>query len=280
MAPKINYSLAAWSGKRREIDHCGGYLDEHLDLLNRLKHNLAQVTIAHPFNPEESQEYTKKLFNLKKLKNGIPIVVLDQPNIGISYGHWSRTFGKYRSSFDYYIFIEDDYVPVVDHFDQLLVTLYDNFRRIRNCGYLCSLFFDGNGSYCTWPIPPHAGISNGISSSDVLEQVWQKFGMLPHDTHENYNSGQVLFSSGFLECGFEIMDYVTMYRSLYHFNRTDKLRWYSFDGKQCKDILAPIQYALNPVKWEFELFTYDSRLPGNKKYRFSTITDSGSIPFV
>lgn len=259
---KTNYILAAWSGKRAEIEQNGGYLQKHIHYLNNVKHNLSQVTIGHPYNPNENQEYTKFIKELKKLDNGTPVTYLDQPNIGWSYGHWSRSFEKYRDDFQYYIFIEDDYVPTIDNFDDILIEMYEEAKEKDNCGYLCSLFLDKSiNIYGMHTSEPHAGISNGISSSDVLQKIWNKFNVIPHDTEENYRNGQILFSQAFIEVDYSICDYLDKFRSLYYEHNDASLRCYSKTGKQNKDIIVPIQYMEDPTKWKLQNFTIDSAAP-------------------
>lgn len=254
----INYVMAAWSGGRHHTNHVGGYIDDHMEFLHQFDHHLDQITIAHPFNDRETEAYHLSL-KLAVKNSSIPVVILEQPNIGRSYGHWSRTFKEYNN-FNYYIFIEDDYVPWIDNFDDILIEMYEKKKESENCGFLCGLFAKGS-EYGFLECKPHAAIANGISSKDVLQTVWDKFGMLPHDTDVTYHDGQTLFSNGFLKCGYKICDYLNEEnRSLYYAHDDRRLRWYSRTGAERKDIFVPIQFAVkpDPEQWKFALYTQDN----------------------
>lgn len=260
---KVNYLLAAWSGPRDAWSPPEGYLKKHIEYLNEFKHNLAQVTIAHPLNPQELPEYTEYINSLTHLECGTPIVVLEQPNIGRSYGHYSRSYEKFRKEFDYYIFMEDDYLPYRHHFDKILVDLYEEERK-NNCGFLCGCYTDGYSYGFHGFIAPHAAISNGISSSDVLETIFRKRGMLPHDTMRNYWEGQVIFSQAFEEAGYTIKDYLKYYRCLYNYHDSNRLKMFTFNGRRTEDLIVPIQYT-EQDDWEYLVAYHDDTQPVRPK---------------
>ena len=252
---KVNYMIGTWSGNRSKIPFDDGFLRRHLDKLAQVDHSLSQISIGYPHNPNESKSYTDWILGLNNshTKNGTPIVVHPVPNIGRSYGQWSRMFDIYRDKFTHYIFIEDDYVPVRDGFDKILVNMFESKRHLK-CGYLCGLILDETGRYGA-EMKKHAAISNGISSTEVLEAVWEKHGCLPHDK-EGYSIGQVLFSEGFPRSGYTIQEYLDHYRCLY-WQHSKKIRWY-WDGKHNNDLIVPIQFLDNP-DIDFEEFRPETR---------------------
>ena len=232
MKPSVLYAMASWSGSRSDVKFDDTYVESHIQQLKKISNNLTQISIGNPENQskrEEFEEYIKSLSNV----NEVPVVVHDIPNIGRSYGQWSRIYEKYRNQFDYYIFIEDDYQPVLDNFDSVLIDMYES----KNCGFLCGLVLDETGRYGI-KSQKHAGITNGIASSFVLEKIRTHFCCLPHDMGE-YSNGQIMFSNGFLEAGFSIEEYIESgkYRSLYD-DHTDKIRIYG-PNKNAKDIFSP-----------------------------------------
>tara|TARA_Y100000034_G_scaffold104648_1_gene131370 strand:- start:24932 stop:25870 length:939 start_codon:yes stop_codon:yes gene_type:complete len=167
---KINYVIAAFAGDRRVCDESydkdrSHYLKIHLAQLSKLKHNLDQITIvvAKIEGQPKFDEYI----------NGIKdqYVVIERENRNQSYGSWAKAYEIFRDKFDYYIFIEDDYLFVQDNFD---TTLVDLFQSKPNCGYLCSLYTED----MAW-IGGHATISNGICSAIALEKVWSLYDCLP-----------------------------------------------------------------------------------------------------
>ena len=233
MAPKVLYAMASWSGSRELFKFDDSYVEQHIEQLKRVKHNLTQISIGNPENPTQREEFNSYIRSLKEV-SGVPVVVHDVPNIGRSYGQWARIYEKYRTQFDYYIFIEDDYQPVIDNFDKILIDMYEE----KGCGFLCGLVLGPDGKYGLSCGTEHAGISNGIASSKALEKVWQKFGCLPHDK-EGYEHGQILFSSSFIKAGMKIDEYIgSGYRSIYH----DRSRGAKIYGsRNGKDIFLPAQ---------------------------------------
>lgn len=207
---RVNYFLATWSGQRLKTEFDDSHLKKHIDQLNKVKHNLAQITIGYPENPNVTQEYDTYIRSLRKLEDGTPIIVHPMENKGYSYGQYSRMYETYRDSFDYYVFVEDDYVPFTDGFDSILINLYND----RPCGFLCGLVFDKTRRYGR-STPRHAAVSNGIASSAALEIVRKKFGcLMPQDV--TGAKAQIVFSQNFLVSGLKILDYVDQHLVQYY----------------------------------------------------------------
>jgi hypothetical protein len=230
----VLYAMASWSGSRTNVTFDDSYVERHIEQLKKIKNNITQISIGNPDNPSkrlEFEEYIKSLTNV----SGVPVVVHDVPNIGRSYGQWSRMYEQYRNQFDYYIFVEDDYQPALDNFDTVLIDMYEK----KNCGFLCGLILDKTGRYGI-KAERHAGITNGIASSSALEKVRDRFCCLPHDMGE-YANGQIIFSNGFLESGLSIAEYIDTgeYRALYY-DQNEKIRIYG-PNKNAKDIFSPAQ---------------------------------------
>lgn len=208
---RINYVIATWSGDRRKGNEVNKenpifYLKKHIKALEKAQ-NLSAITIIIPDNPEEPTEFTDFIGGV-----GSGFRILRRENKGQSYGSWVAAFQQFREEFDYYIFVEDDYIPAIAGFDSKLV---DMFASSQNCGYLCSRVAkypptEYNGR-------PHAAISNGISSFEVLNQVDQgvgfKFGA--DSVHQYAATPQLEFSWSFLEAGFWLYDYSSHYSAPY-----------------------------------------------------------------
>jgi len=243
MKRKINYIIATWGQRRKCPLKDYPYLAKHIEQLNKIKHELCQVTVGRPECPNELPYYTECIENLKSLDDGTPVVVHEMPNTGVSYGQYSRIFDMYRDQFTHYIFMEDDYIPVEDNFDTTLAEMFDQM----NCGYLCGLVFSDKKYRSNWG--PHAGVSNGISSYEVLKAIWDIHGCLPHIGRQRQE--QIVFSQGFLKNGHTIEDYLHKYRTLY-FQHTNSLRVYG--DLHSKDIIIPIQ-CLEKKEWKFKVVT-------------------------
>jgi hypothetical protein len=241
---KINYVFAAWAGKRRKGNDqyhrdLTFYVKNHLKSLEVLKHDLSQITLAVNASRVEPKYFTDYISELPDNINGTPLVVIRRHNKGQSYGAYSDAFLKYGNNFDYFIFIEDDYIFVQDNFDQILLQMYNS---AQDCGFLCSYV-------SKWPNKingiPHAAISNGMSSTATLKKVIDTFGCLPSvadivkicDADYRVDS-QVNFSHGFLKTGTKIYDYLLHYNA--PFNDVGHKKLYGSASQ--KSLIVPLQF--------------------------------------
>lgn len=150
------------------------YIREHVKSLQEVLHDLDRIVFV--FNLEEDHfslfEEAKKI--IPRRIQGSRVEVIGRENFGMSYGAWSEVFEKYRNVHDYFIFNEDDYFFIQDNFDSHLV---NKFNSYNNIGYLCGVVMNPAPG-TSWVT--HAGNSIGISSRKVLNELYEKFGCLPH----------------------------------------------------------------------------------------------------
>jgi hypothetical protein len=239
---RVHYVIAAWSGKRRKgnkpyDEDKTYYLRKHLEHLHDYKHGLSQITIVAPENEGEPDSFTCFLKTVPKTIQKAKVEVVRRPNYGQSYGSYSAVYGEHRTSFDYYIFIEDDYAFVKDYF---AFEMIKEFELRKRCGYLCSYV-------SFWGNKVHAAISNGISRSDILEKIFEKYGELPHHSKSkfNYDCGpQINFSFSFLDVGTKIHDYLSVYKS--PFNDAGTLKIFGDESKE--SLIVPLQFKLSETK--------------------------------
>lgn len=155
---KINYLLAAASHRAGKIDDYGNgvagkdVLKLHLDqLLKTDTSALEQLTLirATPL-ARNGEEVSKYYWDVQDRLDALqcPTVIVDVPDQWWSYSSWIRTAAMFRTAFDYYILIEDDYYPSRSDFAQCLVA--EHKKKLPNGGYLNSFTTD------------HAAVSNGI----------------------------------------------------------------------------------------------------------------------
>lgn len=153
---RINYIITSWSGQRRgDVQGETGldYLKKNISALDKYKHDIDQVTIYIPYNPNEPEDFREYLLNLPL--RSCKYVIFDRyENHGLSYRSFSMAYETYRQSFDYYLFVEDDYYFCEDHFDKTLVKIYENAQP---CSFLSQL----------------------ITDSSSLEAVYQEYGEIP-----------------------------------------------------------------------------------------------------
>jgi hypothetical protein len=157
MTPRINLVIACWGGSRRTPDtkyesDRSHYLKHQVDSLSRFRHSLTEVTFVS--NGGDSQAYFDYLDIIRKKYK-----VIDRPNIGMSYGMFDAAWQVDRT-YDYYIFLEDDFVFVRNDFD---IEMVKYFESLDNCGYLCQLAWGR--------AVPHPAIFNGIASRECLNRL-------------------------------------------------------------------------------------------------------------
>lgn len=231
---KTNYVIATWTGPRRRGNepHCKDnvyYVKEHLRLLEKYKHDLDQITVVVPHYDRESQEIKDYFASIDGAKcQRSTIKVLRRENKGHSYGSYSHVFDLYRNDFDYYFFIEDDYVFVQDYFDR---TMIDCFNSKPNCGFLCCLV-------TLFEERPHAAISNGIASKEVLSKIFDAKGELPSSKFSTtyHCQSQLQFSWAFLDVGFRLYDFTGTHSVV--FNNVGKSELYG----RGKPLMLPLQF--------------------------------------
>ena len=235
---RINYVIGTWSGKRINaysgLEYYGTVLKNHIQKLGLIKNSLNQITIMKPFNPVKNTYYEIELND--KIK------VIDCPNEYQSYGQWLKAVELFVDDFDYFIFIEDDYVPATDDFDLKLIEMYEEGT------YLCSMAEPYAG------FPHHAAISNGIISKKTIENLihsvdFKKWFTENHQYNTNIVSGginyQIVFSYYLINNGISIVDYRKKYAV--DFLRSGKIIDFSFpDAKNNEKIFTPIQ-TIHPM---------------------------------
>jgi len=201
---KVAYVVATWGGQRYQHDfqHVD-ILAGHFAQLRSLWHN-ADVHLVVPNNQRGNVPGFDRA--VEKIKARGDVRVMRRPNVGQSYGSYSDIFERYRDAYDAYIFYEDDYYPVGDHFDAAWCDMLESADD--DIGMIC-------GRIGTVGVGPHASISICACPTFALEKVWERYGCIPHHhksckgwRKEWYNS-QVGFSRSFLHVGLKLVDVVS-----------------------------------------------------------------------
>jgi len=234
---KINYVIATWNGIRvkpvRNAYYYEQVLKNHLKILDGLSNSISQITIMKPKSGINNTYYDIKLSD--KIK------IVDCENKFQSYGQWLKAATLFLNDFDYFIFIEDDYVPAIDNFDSKLIELYQEGT------YLCSRISVDNltDPYC------HCAISNGIISTETIKKVLKDFNYdiwltnygrtYPVNIFHGTNY-QVAFSRYFLDNGILIKDYRNHYMVDYYYTNFNEFKDWSAPNVINKEkIFTPIQ---------------------------------------
>lgn len=141
---RMNYVVPCWSGPRRIVDNFYDsdttlYLKAHLHALSNVKCNLSQITFVINHNPNEPDGFRQFIEGLPQEINEIPLVVLRRPtNQGFTFGAWSYVYKLYGNDFSHYLYGEDDYAPVMDHFDHVFLNYLNLYKsQGRRPGFVC-----------------------------------------------------------------------------------------------------------------------------------------------
>jgi hypothetical protein len=226
---KINYVIASWSGLRLSawlgLSYYEHVLKNHIKIFNTIKNSIDQVTIMKPQNDIQNTYYDIELND--KIK------IIDCANEYQSYGQWFKAVELFLNDFDYFVFIEDDYVPAIDDFDLKLIGMYEEGT------YLCSMAEPYAG------FPHHAAISNGIISKKTIENlILNKNYKKWFDEHSYMSFGgtnyQIVFSEYLIKNGISVVDYRKKYKV--DFLRSGKILDFSLPNVESNEkIFTPIQ---------------------------------------
>jgi hypothetical protein len=179
------YVVACWFGERRVIDNVyinnrSDYIEWQLKKLEELNHSIEAIYFV-------LNDLTYNI-NLPSQINSTPIYVDCRENIGMSYGAWNHALMKYGTDHEYMMLIEDDYIPVIDQFDQI----YKKYLKEKTA-YVCSLYANN-----------HAAISNGLIKTKALIEC----GGIPFADNASYGAnetaGQVGISRSIQSHGYEV----------------------------------------------------------------------------
>jgi len=213
------------------------FLKKHIEILSSVPHNLDKIIFNFNVDPCHYEYLNLALSLIPKKINNSEIEIYIRENAGISYGAFSDNFGRNKENFDYFIFNEDDYFPVENNWDEYLIR---KFNSLPSAGYLCVMQRDED-EWNNYKI--HAGYCFGVFSSVALNEVWKKYGCIPHsrenNLYETQESAQIDFTHSVCEVGFRIYDVREEYR--FSFGRTEKnsediWRWFWWNEK---DLILP-----------------------------------------
>ena len=225
MEKTVNYVIAAWSGPRRGkprptrkykqyFGDRSSYLKFHITKVLELRKHISHITIVAPFNYEsEPKEFTAYLDSFPEDFEGIKTTVLRRDNMGLSFGSFSYAFEKLGEDWEYYIFNEDDHIPVAQDFDAKLI------KKLKDagpqCGAVCAFLRKDRkkskadeGRYENdYSKNPVIGHPLSVSKASVLSKVASvNGGKLPYkfDVYSGLTADE--FSYGFPKAGYRLED--------------------------------------------------------------------------
>jgi hypothetical protein len=194
----IAYIIACYFGKRRvhdpyyEADPLH-YLKQQVNALITLESDIAHVSIM--INKSSNDPSMSEVIDIiSPLSNKqFNCNISFRENVGMSYGAWHEGINNlYNKNIKYAFLIEDDYIPVVDNFDDHFLA---EMTGTENVKYVCSLYRWG-----------HAAITNGLVDLDAVKEI----GGIPYPQSSAYGdveqNGQVALSKAFEEHEFIVLD--------------------------------------------------------------------------
>lgn len=201
-------------------------LKTQIKMLNCISHGLSKVVLY--FNMIDADfsliNTIVKMVPTTIQNASVDIRFRNNKNGGGSYGSFSDAVTEYKENFDYFVFLEDDYFIVENHFDSILINIYNSYK---NCGYLCAVKTEDY-------VEKHAGNSFGIVSKNSLQKVIDKFGKLPFKSNDisyvSAENSQILFSNSFVQVGMDIYDTRNYYKVLHTCNTIPEYNFYGFFG--------------------------------------------------
>lgn len=139
------------------------------------------------------------------------IICETRENIGYSYGSYNFGFNKFQDQYDYFIFQEDDMICYETNYVKEAI---DIWNKTPNCGFVPFIestrvnksHRNALGLNKNIRVSCHGG--HGMSSRKVLKEVYQKYGMLPHNdevgqTYLNHlRNGEIMFTYSIRTLGY------------------------------------------------------------------------------
>jgi len=221
------------------------FIKKQIEYLSKNKHNIDHIIFS--INMDNTVPYIELIKKAKeiipdRIQNATTEIML-RKNIGMSYGAFSSVYEKYRKEFDYYFFVEDDYLFNIDYFDSEMIHI---LNTKDNPGYLCGIVRDEKEGF-----PVHAGNSIGVASSLALEAVFSKYNKLPHN-EENFgeyrdeeSNGQIDQTHVIHNMGFSVFD-IRDYYFIYHLHPDGGYEKLFTDNKD--EIIVPTQRIIENEK--------------------------------
>lgn len=256
ISPSINYIIATYAGTSRKRENSDKgmtpfILQLHLEQLIKLLPSttlIKQITITKPKVDigKSYKEYYDIQDKVEKIEKhfGIPVKFIEMNNYatGVSYSQYRKAFQEFPN-FDLYMLMEDDWIPVQNQFDTLLINEWNkHFTSYNDNAYLC-LWYATILKY-----KAHAAISVGIISNKALTEIstWCKL----DQQLDQYNFSLVL-----QHIGTKIKDFS------HHGNNWRVLFWETSKGviydfyhnkkdKEC--LLAPLHFIMKD-KYDYQI---------------------------
>jgi len=249
--PSVNLIIATYGGKYYKFNNNltssikENFLKYLLICINNIKTNVTQITIMKP-KIDEHNEIIDDYYNFDNLDLNnikIKIKIVDCDNFGISYGQYIKSI-ELDKNFDYFIFLEDDYIPFTDYFEKDLITEYERNKELHNNQFLCLAVLNNsvnnalenifkNSELCKKELSSNkcyvADFSLGIMSIETYKTLLKTFNFekLYSFFKEKLPANflyQILFSKILCESNIQITDIKLNYLNLFYCSHSKEIK--------------------------------------------------------
>lgn len=238
----VNYVVVNYIGPNRSYANYQRKFSEdplflarqHLNFLKNCENNITHATFV--FNHDLCEDLKIKILDEYKLDNMIVDVVF-YDGLGYSYGAWNYVIKRDLLDFDYFVLIEDDYIPTDVDFYKPFISRMD-----EKTPYVCTLVeVKPDGRDC-------ASSSNSVIRSDSCKAILESYGDvfaelsaqdLPSAWHTQLN-----FLNHFTAHGFVMRDILDEY-STPHMMNCDINHIVYFGNVDYPALIVPIVIPLN-----------------------------------
>lgn len=132
------------------------------------------IIVNHDFDNKEVKNFLENIDGTKTTRGVIRVYNREwNDGIGGSFGSFSEAFKKFKDEYDYWFFTEDNVIILAENYFKLAL---EQFKNTENCGYVCCLRSGGLTRY----EDKHCDGACGLTNRENLNQVYEKFGFLPH----------------------------------------------------------------------------------------------------
>jgi GT2 family glycosyltransferase len=166
-------------------------LQSQVKHLLKYKHKLDQITFV--VNGDIPNGYYE---TIKPLKEKHRTVTINRENIGLSYGGFAEAASTYIEEFDFFIFLEDDWVFCHDNFDRYIL---EKFEKHKNTSMVCAVSSETD-LRSERSHGKHASVSIYGSSKEKIKELIKKHGLFPYSM-DGYGSGQQFQTNLFFHIG-------------------------------------------------------------------------------
>ena len=166
------------------------------------------IIVNNDIGNETGNEFIVNLNNTKT-KHG-KVITVQNNNNGWSYGAYNKGFELYKNQYDYFIFAEDDVIIAKDNYAIIGI---DILKKNQKCGFVSFCGINYSNENLEKKDAIHAHGACGITSTKILNKVYEKYGKLPHSKHSDKKyyeeiilEGEIRFTNVIFKMGYELTE--------------------------------------------------------------------------